>query len=415
MQSIWHVFQYEFVHNFKRGGYLFTTFGIPLLAFVFMIGYNALNANSDPQAQAAEILSQFDFEGIKKAGLIDPAGVFPEISTPLEGVLLRYEDDATAAAAMLVSEIDVFYTISADYLETGLVTLHLPSLSLNLVNSQPIEQLFYTTLAGDIDPQLLMGLRQSATFELFNRARAEGDSMVDKDADFITLYFFTIVFIMSVFVTSGYLLQTVIEEKENKVIEVLIASITPTQLLAGKILAVGSIGLIQMLVWVGGALVMLQVALSLPAMQAFSVLFNIRVPFERLPILFAYFVLGYLMFAGLFGAVGALSTSMREGPGYAAFFTIPSVLPFYFFAIFVETPNAPIPTAMSIFPLTAPISMMMRLNIVAVPAEQVILSLGLLGATALGSIWLAGRLFRVQTLLSGKMPRLRDIPKLVQG
>lgn len=413
MRSIWQVFQHEFWHNFKRGGYLFTTFGIPLLAFV-LLGYNALNANRQEEP-LADILQQFNFEGIKKAGIIDPAAVFPTISMPLRGVLLPYADEAAAAEAMRRGEIDLFYTISPDYLETGEVTLHLPSLKFTLINAQPIEQLFYTTLASGINPQVLMGLRQSATFETFNLSRAEGNSAVDRGADFIMVYFFTIVFIMSVFVTNGYLLRTVLEEKENRVIEVLIATIHPTQLLAGKILAVSVIGMLQMLVWVIGGLVTLNVALSLPAMQGFSALLNIRVPVERLLLLLAYFVLGYMMFAGLFGAVGALSVSMREGPGYAAFFSIPSVVPFYFLQVFLETPNAALPTALSIFPLTAPISMIMRLNLAAVPIEQLVASLGLLALTAFGSMWLAGRLFRVQTLLSGKLPRLRDLPKLVRS
>jgi ABC-2 type transport system permease protein len=128
-----------------------------------------------------------------------------------------------------------------------------------------------------------------------------------------------------------------------------------------------------------------------------------------------YFVLGYLFFAAGFGAVGALSNSMSEGPNLAMVFTLPAVAPLYFIVVFINNPDGTLPVALSLFPLTAPISMIMRASITAVPFIQIFLSIALLALAVWGMLWFAGKLFRIQTLLSGQAPRLRDIPALLRG
>jgi ABC-2 type transport system permease protein len=414
VRAIWEVFRYEFIKNIGRKGYLFATFGLPLIIFAGIVLFNAVQARATNDTEDASDTPEFDFEGIQKAGIVDSFGVFPTISDALKDVLIRYSDPTSASTALQNGEVDVFYVIPQDYLQTGEVILHLPGVSLGMMNGQPIEQLFYTTLASDIDRDLLTRLRNPIELKEFNLTRS-ADEENDDDANFAMLYIFAILFLLGLFLTNGYLLQSVIEEKENRVIEILITSIRATDLLTGKILAMGILGIVQIIVWFGSAIGLLILSVSLPAFQTMTSLLNIRIPYEQLPIMFAYFVLGYLLFAAIFGAVGALSNSMREGPGYAAMFTLPAALPFYLFSVFLATPNAPLPTVLSIFPITAPISMMMRLSIGSVPTIEIVISLTLLAITTLFAMWLAGRLFRVQALLSGKVPKLRDIPNLIRG
>ncbi|MEP7291719.1 MAG: ABC transporter permease, partial [Chloroflexota bacterium] len=240
----------------------------------------------------------------------------------------------------------------------------------------------------------------------------------DEGGSFVLVYVFALVLIFSLFTTSGYLMQSVIEEKETRLIEILISTVRPSQLLAGKILAMGIVGMVQVIVWMAGIFVLVQLASSGGAGQiagALATIANIQIPVNILPVLLLYFVLAYFMFAGLFSIVGALSNSLREGPQYAVLFTLPAALPMYFISLIASTPEGPIPTVLSIFPLTAPIAMAARLSISIVPFWQLALSLGLLALAALGAIWLAGRAFRVQTLLAGQLPKLRDIPRLLRG
>ena len=127
-----------------------------------------------------------------------------------------------------------------------------------------------------------------------------------------------------------------------------------------------------------------------------------------------YFVLSYLMIGGLYAAIAAVAPSMREGPQMAVVVTLPAMLPLYFTSVFADTPNATLPVILSFFPLTAPMSMIQRLAIVDVPVIEVVISLVLLALGAAGAIWLAGRLFRVNTLLAGQLPKWRDLLRVVR-
>lgn len=416
MSNILTIFSYELKRSVRRKGYLFMTFGVPLIVLALLLIYNVIQTSNQPDetSQVNDILNQFDFEGIQKAGLVDPTSVFPEISEPLQGILIPYANETEALAALRADEVDVFYTIDANYLQTGSVTLHLPSFSLDRMNTTPVEQLFYTTLASDIDPQLLARLRSPIQITELNLA-IDTENPQDEDANFLILYVFALTFLLGMFLTNGYLLQSVIEEKENKIVEVLLTSVRATDLLAGKVLAFAVLGIFQIVSWIAFIAVLIAVATRLPAFQTVAAIMNLRLPVEEMPVMFLYFLFGYLFFAGVFGAVGAISNSMREGPSYAAIFTLPAAFPFYFFTLFQATPNAPLPVFLSIFPLTSPISMMMRLSATNVPVEQVLLSLGLLAVSAVGMIWIAGRIFRVNSLLSGKVPKLKDLPALIRG
>jgi ABC-2 type transport system permease protein len=185
-------------------------------------------------------------------------------------------------------------------------------------------------------------------------------------------------------------------------------------LLAGKILALGLLGLLQMVVWLGALVLVGRFALSsnLPQVAALT---SFALPPDRLILFLLYFIFGYLFFAAAYGIVGALSNSMQEGPQYAVIFTLPAVIPLYFSSLFTTTPDAAIPTILSIFPVTAPLGMVMRIAITTVPFWQIALSLVLLIVLDVAMIWIAGRMFRVTTLLAGQLPKLRDIPRLLRG
>jgi ABC-2 type transport system permease protein len=241
-----------------------------------------------------------------------------------------------------------------------------------------------------------------------DQARGEG-------ASFILVYVFALLLLFSAFTTSGYLMQSVVEEKENRMVEILLSSMRPRDLLAGKILALGLLGLFQMLVW-GGVIVFLitQFSAGIPGVPVTPALVGLNITASQLIILAIYFVLGYMLFATLYASVGSIATNMREGPQIAAFVTIPAVIPLYALAVFTAAPNGPLPVALSLIPLTSPLSMVMRAAITDVPAGEVLISVILLTLFIGFTMWLAGRLFRVNTLLSGQMPRLRDLVRLVR-
>ncbi len=419
---LWKVFTYELKRNLRRKGYLFATFGIPVLVFVLGSILPLLFGNAGGQTNPNEpfnvnIPSEF-LRAVEHAGYVDETGKFPDPGE-LSTLFTRYDDEAAAQAALSAGEIDTYYIIPADYLETGNIVQAMPRLSINMVNSDAIRQLLLNNFARDVNPQVFTRLSTGSNLQEVDVARNTSVASEQAfDTRFIFVYVFGLILLGSLFMTNGYLLQSVIEEKESRLIEILISTIRPFDLLTGKILAFGILGLLQVSIWTGTFIFLgwlsgretLQTLL--PFLQALA---NLTIPYHLLPLLLLYFILGYAFFAGLYGIVGAISNSMREGPQYAIIFTLPAVFPFYFLSVFATTPNDTLPVVLSIFPLTAPLGMAMRLVVTDVPAWQIVLSLALLALSVVGALWLASRLFRVNTLLAGRLPRLRDLPSLVRG
>lgn len=411
---IWQVFAYELQRNLRRKGFLFTTFGIPILAYILFFGYQFISSRSSGGEDIATTITESEqFQGIEKAGYVDHSGLFTDPGD-LRSVLLPYANEEIAQQAMDAGEIDIYYVFPENYLDTGDVVAYMPRFSIAQATESLVQQLVYAHFAQNVDPILMSRLISPATINEVNLQRdATGETTTNFDVDFPVIYLFVMIMMISQFTTNGYLMQTIIEEKETKLIEILISALRPTQLLIGKILALGVLGLVQIAVWLGAVLLLAQIAGNVGTTLLF--LLNISIPTGTVILFLVYFVLGYLFFAAAYGMVGAISNSMQEGPQFAVIFVLPAVIPLYFMTIFITQPDGALATALSLFPITAPLSMIMRLTISTVPAWQVILSIVLLILTNVGMMWLAGRLFRVSTLLSGQSPKLRDIPKLLRG
>jgi ABC-2 type transport system permease protein len=429
MKNTWKIFRYEVQRNAKRKGYLFTTFGLPILAIVvslviqFIGDQNARQA-AEQAAQEAEQAatnpdapqtgggSPFSFEGIEQAGYVDSSGLFSD--APAMDAILAFPDEASAEAALAAGEIDALYIIPPDYATTGQVTVVVEEITLNNISSAPITELLFSELSNTLPPLTLVRLRDPANINTINlqRVPTNENAVNNEDSNFALVYGFGILFLVTVFGTSGYLMQSVIEEKENRLVEILLSSVRPAQLLAGKVLALGLLGIGQLVAWfaISYAFLTIQASRGIP-----NPLASLYIPPEMLPILVIYFLLGYLMFAAAFGGVGALSNSISEGPQLSFVFGIPVFITFYLFPLFINSPNGALPTFLSLFPLSSPLAMVMRSVVAPVPAWQIALSLGLLLLGVIGMFWVAGKMFSVQTLLSGKVPKLRELPKLIFG
>ncbi len=419
-----HVFLYEFRRNFRRRGYLFTTFGIPLIAFIVYFAYQGINAinsrnassSASPIAGASQAITSTAeiFKGIARAGYVDMTGSFADPGS-LRSKLSRYDNEDTAKADLNAGKIDLYYVIPPDYFSTGDVTLVMPRLNLGQVSSDPVRRLLLGQLSQGIDRNLFSRLVDPVNVQEINLQRdATGKTQTNFGADFAVAYLFAILLMLAVFTTNGYMMQTVIEEKETRLIEILISSMRPTQLLAGKILALGLLGFLQIVVWLVGIVWLGRLAAG-SGLTALMALISLNLTPMQVLLFLVYFVFGYLFFAAAYGMVGAISASMQEGPQFAVFFTLPAAIPLYFISLFTTSPDSLLPVILSLIPVTAPLSMVMRISITTVPAWQIVVSLVLLIALDIVMIWLAGRLFRVQTLLAGQAPKLRDIPRLLRG
>jgi ABC-2 type transport system permease protein len=419
MSHLLQVFTFELQRNFRRRAYLFATFLLPLLGYIVLTLVSGLSASpvSSPEA-VSSVLQEIDLEGIERAGVVDQTGTFT-VPEELSEVFTLYPDVASANAAMTSGAIEGYYLYPADYVESGEVTLVLPSFNLGTINSGPARAFALGNLAAGVDEGVYQRLVNPANITVTNLSLNEDSNAAGEDARFIIVYIFAIVLLLSLFMTNGYLMQSVIEEKETRLVEILLSTMRPIHLLAGKILAMGVLGLFQLVAWVAAILLITRFSsaqqLLGTASGILAAIANISIPLDVLPYVLLYFVFAYVMFASFYAAIGALSTNMREGPQYAVILVLPAIIPVQFLPVFADDPNGTFAVVLSMFPLTSPLGMVQRLVVSPVPGWQIALSLLLLALAAVAAMWVAGRLFRANSLLAGQMPKLRDIPKLIRG
>jgi ABC-2 type transport system permease protein len=367
------------------------------------------DADSGGENQAA---LDFDFGGIDHAGYVDLSGVFADEVAMNQDLLIAYPDEASAESALDAGEVDVFYVIPDNYLETGDIRIVTPRFELGRISEQPFQQLFYSQFADQVEPSVLQRLAFPTNLQVIDVTNEE--EVASEDANMTLVQLFSIVLFLSLVGTSGYLLQSVIEEKESRLIEILLASVRPNQLLAGKILATGLVGLLTVVVYLGAIVLAITLAAGdNPLAQTFFA--NLNVEFDVLALAVIFFIFGYLVFGAVFGAIGAVAGSLSQASGYTSVFVLLALSPWFLANTFVVNPDGFLSIFLSMFPLTSPIGMVLRYSVADVPTVQIVISIVILILTVIGMMWFAGRLFRVQTLLSGRAPRLRDIPALVRG
>jgi len=201
-------------------------------------------------------------------------------------------------------------------------------------------------------------------------------------------------------------MRSVLEEKNSRVMEVLLSSATSTELMIGKIFGVGAVGLTQIVVWV-----LMAGAFALPSLAISVDLSELAVP-PAVPVAFAaFFLLGFLLYSTLYAAIGAITTTEQEGQQLQFIIVIPLVLSVFMLSSVVKTPDAPLVAWLSMFPFFAPVLMYARIVLQTPPAWQIALSLILLIATIAGLLVLCARIYRVGVLIYGKRPNLPEILK----
>ena len=199
-------------------------------------------------------------------------------------------------------------------------------------------------------------------------------------------------------------MQGVAREKTSRVMEILLSSVTAQELLAGKVLGLGALGLTQIVIWLGSS-----VALSGGTMGLLGIALPFLVRPQVLLLGVVYYVLGFLIYAVLMGGVGALGTTQQESQQLAGIFSFMAAIPLMLGGFMFTNPNMTIVRVLSWFPLTAPTMMLLRLPMAEVPAIDIVGSIGMLLISIPAVLWVGSKIFRMGLLMYGKRPSLRQI------
>lgn len=274
------------------------------------------------------------------------------------------------------------------------------------------------------------------------KRNAEGDETSSNTYIAMTAGFiFTFLIYMFVMSYGGMVMQSVMEEKTNRIVELMVSSVKPFQLMMGKIIGVALVGFVQLAIWgvmlsiilvVCGSVFGLSTAPAVPAVagadaqmaamaqqagggEAAKIMSALMgLPYAELGIMFVlYFVGGYLLYASFFAAVGASINAQEDSSQFIMPVVLIMVFGLYAAMYSAENTNGPLAFWASIFPLTSPIVMMVRIPF-GVPWWEEVLSLGLLFATSMAFVWISARIYRVGILMYGKKPSLREMLKWVR-
>lgn len=313
-------------------------------------------------------------------------------------------------------KLKAYMVLDAKTMETGSAEWRAQSVKADLVLRESIASLLTRAVTKErlkdrgVDPKVYDAARVRVELDVHEAKEVEsGES--GKNAGFnlaVSGVFFFLIY-LSIFVYGAYIMRGVLEEKNNRIVEVIISSVRPTDLMLGKIIGIGLVGLTQYAVWAVIAL-----NLSLPGLMGAVGLGTEAlppIPVGTVAAFVVFFLLGYFLYASLYAALAAPFNSEQEAQ---QFLMIPVMLlvltsTTWFFAF--NTPNGPLAVVLSFFPFTSPLMMFMRISVQTPPAWQIALSIGLLVAAVWGMAWVAGRIYRVGILMYGKKPTLPEIAR----
>ncbi len=409
------VARFELLSVVKRWSYLITTFGLPL--FLAVISATVFGAQTYFLSQRAAESSAF--------GLIDEANVIDEsvfdydegarvwkvnaIEVELYASLDAAKDDLQAG------RIRALYVIQPDYLKTAEVRAvqseKTPLLSMGGTTVEPVlRSLLRRSLMVDhLDEQVQERVLAPANF-VRTRLAPGGDDVVGIDETIDLLVRTTIPLFLGVLLltallsASGYLVQTVSTDKESKIVEVLLASVTPEEVLAGKLFGLGAAGLLQFAVW---SSMVVFVAMSASALLASVV----AIPWQAIGVAPVLFVLGYLFMGSLMLATAALGANAAESQKLTVGWAMLAVLPLMVMVILLDEPNGFLGQLMTWVPFTSPLTVILRLAVdpTGIAWWEVVGSMLVLVLSTWVAIRLGAKLFRVGFLLTGSRPSLAEL------
>jgi ABC-2 type transport system permease protein len=431
-QKIKTVATFEFLSTVKRPGYLIATFGMPVFmaaygAVVAVPAYFAEQSSRQPSVygvvdQAGVLRLEGDLEG--GDGLRIPDDVRQALEAAGQGQALdravlaenfvfrplATEDEARAALA--ARQLKGYFVVPKAYMSDGQLDVYSPdSVTMSgsdsraalsdLLRKRLIEQRMDAVTAA----RVLKPIERTRRFAVTRAGEVRDGGAAASILRVAVPIIFMVLFLISVLMTSGYLMQGTATEKENKVVDVLLASANPDQILAGKLLGLGGAGLLQIAVWLG---ILMVTGLGVVPMLISA---KLDVPWLALALAVPFFVIAFLFFGGLMLGTGSLGSNMREAQQLAMVWSLTAAVPLMMLAVLIREPNGTVARVLTWVPFTAgPVVILRASNDAALLAwwEVAGALLVLMIATWI-ALRVGARLFRIGLLSTGARPSLREI------
>ena len=402
MSQVYKIVKWEFINRVKTKLFLITTFALPF----FMGGIMYLPS----------VLMDLEPEDKSRIGLVyksDIVSLINRFKNQCDKILVTQEGDPQfifkdlgseqeALKDILDKRIDGYLVIPNSILDTGRVKYFSQSLSnikiynnlRRTLNQLVIEQ---RMLDQKIDISIVGQLSRKIEFETYELDELGEATEGDELSSFLIPYLFLMILFMTVFMSGQLLLRSVMEERTSRTIEILLSSVTPDQIMRGKILGLGALGLVQMIFY-------LIVGLSI---MHFKELASIDI--IQIPMFLIFFITGYLFYASIFAVMGTFFTSEQEAQQSSGLISLVAIIPMVFASYFITNPGSTFTILSTYIPPLTPFMMIIRLGTDSVELNEIVYTTILMIVSCWFMLKLSGKIFRTAILLYGKKITLKEI------
>lgn len=426
MSKTWVLIKREFLSRVKTKGFVIGTLALPVLVFIFMGVQIAMQSMG---VREKKTLALMDLSGRVTPAFIaymdttyqdarkTPLYTFERVqSAPesLAAVQARY------SGLVRAEKINGLIILPADLFESNRFELHARNIS-NMEFNSVLERSLSRVISdlrlqqSGIDRELVRKLTRGVdltTFKVSEAGSKQESGMVAFGVSYVMMF----ILYMALLFYGQFVMRGVYEDKNSRVMEVVLSSARAEQIMAGKIIGIGGAGLLQFLIWA--------IVLALVSTYGMVMMSLFSPGIEKLPIpaisasvylfFFLFFILGYFIYATLYATLGSLVNDEADAQSLQWPVTFLIILGFMFMFFVLNNPNSTMAVILSLIPFFTPLLMFLRLSVGAAPLWQALLSVVIMIATIAGLIWLTGRIFRVGILMYGKKPNLPELLKWIR-
>ncbi len=421
----WTIFSFEFLTRIKSKGFIISTILGPLVMLIIIV-------------VPALVASLTMGETSKYFAVLDDTGDIGKllVASDTSKFFLTSKKPAELKKEILNGKLDAYVHIPANILETGKVEVYTPGGGgigiLETVQSKLQDIIMEKKLqAANADSSLINFVKNGIDVSSVKVTEAG----TEKDyTEFYSIfgYMLGILIYGLMFAYGGIVMRGVIQEKANRIVEILSSSARPMQIMMGKIFGIGAVGLFQILIWaviiiilaIAGAsiLPMFFSGMNSPEMingggaNAMQMQGNLPFDIPAIPIgvwigFLFFFLVGYFMYASLFAAIGSAVNQEEDAQQLQTPVTLALIIPILFMPVIMGNPDGSLATILSLIPPFTPILMTARIAATTVPLWQILLSIALTLATLFLVIWIAAKIYRIGILMYGKKPSFKDLIK----
>lgn len=400
--------RWEFINRVKTKLFLITTFALPFFMGAVMY-LPTLLMDLEPEDEST-IGMVYEDEIKTLVGRFQErcnTVLITQDGSP-QFLFIDLNSEKEALDSVLSKFIDGYVVIPSTVVDSGQVRYFSESLSnikiytslRRILNQLVIEQ---RMLDQDIDITLVDKLSRKIEFETYEIDELGKTSEGDELSSFLVPYLFLMILFMTVFMSGQLLLRSVMEERTSRTIEILLSSVTPDDIMKGKIMGLGALGMFQMVFY-------LVVGLSVTYYKGWA-----TIDLPQIPLFMIFFTTGYLFYAAIFAAMGTFFTSEQEAQQSSGIISLVAVLPMVFASYFITNPGSTFTIGLTYIPPLTPFMMIIRLGTGTVEMNEIIYATVLMAFSCWFMLGVSGKIFRTAILLYGKKITLHEVIKWVRA